>query len=158
MSDWTDQLQPASWRGVPFGVFVADGVAGRRVALHQYPFRDTPWPEDIGRSARRPAFTGFLLGPDALDQLRQMIDAAEQPGSGTLVHPILGTMTVSLAEPMTHISRWDGQQVVELEFKFIEAGLQTYPDAASSTSDATNSAADDTDTAASSDFSDQVGP
>lgn len=156
MSDWTDQLSPASWRGVGFSVLVENGAFGRRVAMHQYPFRDTPWPEDIGRAARRPAITGFLIGPDALTQMRAMIAAAEQPGPGTLVHPTLGTMTVALIEPMTVATRWDGQQVVELEFKFVEAGQQVFPVSATSTPDATVASATNADTAAASDFATNV--
>jgi prophage DNA circulation protein len=40
------QLQPASYRGIPFGVFGGQARFGRRNALHEYPFRDVPWVED----------------------------------------------------------------------------------------------------------------
>jgi prophage DNA circulation protein len=35
-----DQLQHASFGGVPFGVLGAEATFGRRQAVHQYPFKD----------------------------------------------------------------------------------------------------------------------
>lgn len=157
MSDWTDQLQPASWRGVPFQVIVEGGTYGRRFAVHVYPNRDTPWPEDMGRAPRRPVLAGYLIGDDALQQLKAMIAAAEAPGSGTLILPTQGAMTAVLVEPLKVTNRWDSQRVIELEFSFLEAGLQVYPDSAASTGNATTGAASNASTAASSDFSDLVG-
>lgn len=57
-------LRPASWRGVPFQVDSTDMGAGRRTQLHEYPQRDKPWVEDLGRAAREVAFDGFVTGAD----------------------------------------------------------------------------------------------
>jgi prophage DNA circulation protein len=157
VSDWTNQLLPASWRGIEFKVFATNDQFGRRVALHQYPFRDKPWSEDIGRAARRPAFQAYLLGDDALARLRTLVTAAEQAGTGTLVHPIFGVMDVSLLEPMKAIHRWDGQRFIELEFSFIEAGAQDFPTTVVATGSAVTSGAARADAATSSDFLSEVG-
>ena len=37
---WAQQLQPASWRGVPFHVDSVDISAGDNVVLREYPFQD----------------------------------------------------------------------------------------------------------------------
>ncbi|HSR77153.1 MAG TPA: DNA circularization N-terminal domain-containing protein, partial [Xanthobacteraceae bacterium] len=55
-SRWWEQLQPGSWRGVPFVMDAAENRAGRRTAIHEYPYRDTVWVEDLGRLPRRFAF------------------------------------------------------------------------------------------------------
>ncbi|EKN4897377.1 DNA circularization N-terminal domain-containing protein, partial [Yersinia enterocolitica] len=34
---WSEHLHPASFRGVPFAVMTAEGVFGRRQAIHEYP-------------------------------------------------------------------------------------------------------------------------
>lgn len=47
-SGWQDSLRQASFGGVPFGVDIAAGQNGRKVAVHQYPWRDGAWPEDMG--------------------------------------------------------------------------------------------------------------
>ncbi len=41
---WSDQLLPASFRGVPFGVLGSRSRFGRRLAVHEYPYRDRPGP------------------------------------------------------------------------------------------------------------------
>jgi prophage DNA circulation protein len=157
VSDWTDQLLPASWRGIEFKVLSTNDQFGRRVALHQYAFRDKPWSEDIGRAARRPAFQAYLLGDDALSRMRALVAAAEQSGPGTLVHPSFGVMDVTLLEPMTVTQRWDGQRLVELEFRFIEAGAQEFPTTIVATGSAITSLAARSDAATSSDFLAEIG-
>jgi prophage DNA circulation protein len=45
-------LQTASFRGVPFKVIAAQAKKGRRQAIHEYPYVDGGWPEDMGRALR----------------------------------------------------------------------------------------------------------
>jgi len=71
-SYWS-QLRPASYRGVPFGVLGGSASFGRRNAVHEYPFRDTPWVEDLGMSARHVHVTGFLVGDDVIAQRTKLI-------------------------------------------------------------------------------------
>ncbi|MFX9939048.1 DNA circularization N-terminal domain-containing protein, partial [Acinetobacter baumannii] len=61
---WRDQLRPASFRGVPFHVTQATGTFGRRSVTHEYPFRDLPYVEDLGRRARTLRIEALLLGED----------------------------------------------------------------------------------------------
>ena len=95
---WWQQLQPGSWRGVGFVMDAAENRAGRRVAVHEYPYRDTVWAEDLGRLPRRFAFQAFLVGDDVYQQRNAMILACEQPGEGTLVHPTLGAVQCVLLD------------------------------------------------------------
>ena len=44
-------LREASFKGAPFHVEETGGQFGRRTVLHEYPFRDLPYGEDLGRSA-----------------------------------------------------------------------------------------------------------
>ena len=53
MSVLTEQLQKASFRGVPFEVTSASLTAGRRTVVHEYPQRDKPYVEDLGRASRK---------------------------------------------------------------------------------------------------------
>jgi prophage DNA circulation protein len=161
-----DGLQQASWRGVPFAVLAGDGQFGRRVAVHEYPFRDKPWVEDLGRSARKINLVGFLItdsavygGGDAIAQTEQMIAAAETSGSGILIHPTLGSLTVSLVAPLAVLARWDnGVRYFELNFQFIESGDATFPASTANTGAATDVAAGAADSAAASDFAAAVTP
>jgi len=72
--------------------------AGRRTQVHEYPQRDKPWVEDLGRSAREIAFEAFVVGADYVDQANRLLSAIEEPGPGALIHPWFGTLTVSLKD------------------------------------------------------------
>lgn len=98
--------------------------AGRRVAVHEYPYRDTVWPEDLGKLPRHYQIAAFLVGDDVYQQKMAMIAKCEQPGPGTLVHPILGSLQVMLLD-FTTTDRRDRGRYVEVEFEFIDAGLNT---------------------------------
>lgn len=123
---WFEHLQPGSWRGVPFVMDAAENRAGRRVALHEYPYRDTVWPEDLGRLPRRFALQAFLVGDDVYEQRNAMITACEQPGKGTLMHPTLGSIECVLMDFSTTDRRERGR-MVEVAFQFVIAGDILFP-------------------------------
>lgn len=153
--DWRSRLVQASWRGVPFQTLAGQIKVGRRNAVHEYPFRDTVWVEDLGRSARRIAVVGFLVGDDVIDQREKLIAACEAPGDGQLVHMTLGRLTVSLID--TDIQeRWDRGRYMEVTFAFIEAGTRVFPNNVTSTGDAVTGACLAADFAASADFATRV--
>lgn len=131
---WKDNLHPASFRGVPFGVVSGEGSFGRRQAVHEYPYRDSVWVEDMGRSTRRISITGFLvqssLGYKAADVMAQrdsLVAACEQAGPGTLIHPTLGELTVSIPEGGLHLRESkDSGRVFEFTLTAIESGLKVF--------------------------------
>ena len=129
---WRDSLRPASWRGVAFEVEATSGTFGRRVARHEYPQRDIPAIEDMGRATRELTISAFIIGDRYMQRRDQLIAAAEKPGPGVLIHPYLGRMRVvcesfSLGETTT-----DGRMAT-LEFTFVEAGELTFPTGAALT-------------------------
>ena len=133
MALFHDSLLPATFRGVPFAVRSNAAQFGRRLAVHEYPGRDTPWTEDLGRGARRIRFTGFLVTGDAVyagapvaAQRALLIAAAEKPGSGTLTHPTLGILDVA-CEALSVLDGLDAGTVAEIEFSFVESGTQAFP-------------------------------
>lgn len=150
---WMDQLRPASYRGVPFGMLGGESQFGRRNVVHEYPFRDTVWVEDLGRAARRINVSGFLVGDDCIAQRDRMIAVCEQDGDALLMHPTYGELTVNLLGALTVTERWDKGRMFEIGFVFIESGQRVFPSADDSTSDAVSATADGADIAASTDFS-----
>ncbi len=138
---WSDDLQPASWRGLPFFVTGTVVRRGRRTVVHEYPYRDVVWVEDIGRGRRDLTFTAFILGDDVLAQQKAMLDACEKPGPGDLVHPALGKRTAALTAPPEFSERQEAGRFIEISFAFVEtADAPAYPDGATATQDATTSA------------------
>lgn len=138
-STYLEQLRPASYRSFPFIALGSEGRFGRRNALHEYPLRDTPWLEDLGRAARRFKVTGFLIGDDVIAQRDILIQLLEIQDSGELVHPTYGRRTVGLMD-FSVIERWDKGRYFELQFDFMESGVRVFPSAANSTSSLVSSA------------------
>lgn len=149
-----ESLSPASFRGVPFQVETADLGAGRRTQLHEYPQRDKPYAEDLGRATRELTFTGFVVGADYVDQANKLLAALEERGPGTLVHPWLGTQTVSLKEP-ARVSFDAALGVARFSLAFVESGALEFPAAATSTPVETRNAATALETSAVESFAKQ---
>lgn len=140
---WRDQLQPASFRGVAFHVEADDASFGRRVQLHEYPKRDKPYAEDLGRKAREIGLTAFLVGDDYMAARDKLLAAIEEPGPGTLVHPWYGQMTVVVKDDgcrVTH-SRQDGG-LARIQLTFVESGELVFPSASAALGAGTLTAAD----------------
>jgi prophage DNA circulation protein len=141
-SSWWRQLQPGSWRGVGFVLDAGETAAGRRIAMHEYPYRDTVWPEDIGRLPRRFAVQAYIVGDDVYQQRDRMIAACEKPGPGTLVHPTMGSVQCVLIEPLRVTDRRERGRVVELQFLFVQASDVLYPTAVVATGQNIDDSAD----------------
>ena len=58
---WRDNLVPASFRGAVFHVETSGRRSGRRTVVHEYPKRNIPYSEDMGRSAVKWSFTAYLI-------------------------------------------------------------------------------------------------
>ncbi|MFJ5398398.1 DNA circularization protein [Pectobacterium sp. CHL-2024] len=131
---WEEHLHQASFRGIPFAVVAANGSFGRRQAVHEYPYRDTAWIEDVGRSTRKMTLRGFLIqdsakynAPDVIKQRESLIAACETFGSGTLIHPTLGELTVSIPEGGLKINEsMNSGRVFEFSLTIIESGLKVF--------------------------------
>jgi len=129
---WKDKLQPATFRGVPFEVESDDGAFGRRTQVHEYPQRDKPYAEDLGRATREINITAFLIGDEYLAARDKLLEALETAGPGTLVHPWYGELKVSLKDParVSHSIANGGMCTVQLSF--VEAGELAFPSAGNS--------------------------
>lgn len=87
---WRDDLQPASFREVPFHVRGSEVAGGRRVVVHEF-FRGGHSVEDLGEATERFRVEAFVVGDDYGAQRDALIDACNQGGPGDLVHPFQGT-------------------------------------------------------------------
>lgn len=125
MSEWRDRKQGASFRGVPFLVDTDSVPVGRRTQLHEFPQRDQPFVEDLGRRTRRYKFTGFVAGDDCLAQRDRLLTALDKVGSGELVHPWFGRLTVTAGEcEVSHARNELG--MVRFSLEFID-GMLAFP-------------------------------
>jgi hypothetical protein len=58
---WRDQLLPAMYDGVPFFVDAGSRESGRRTVIHEFPKRDVPYSEDMGRRAIEYSVRGYIV-------------------------------------------------------------------------------------------------
>lgn len=123
---WRDDLQPATFRDVPFLVAAVEGEYGRRLAEHEYPLRDEPWHRDLGRRAKTFAFEAYVLEPDHIGRAKALIEACEKAGSAALVHPWLGNFNVVVTECRVRFSHAAGGMAT-FSLAFREAGEDIYP-------------------------------
>ena len=149
---WRGKLQPASFRGAQFFTRSTAGDLGRRTVLHEYPQRDYPYAEDMGRKARGFTLEAYVIGPDYMAARDKLIAALEQPGSGTLVHPYRGTLTVALASPARITESADEGGMARFSLSFVEAGENAQPTVRADTAALVNAQADNALAAVQNDF------
>lgn len=123
-SPWRARLRPASFRGASFHVDAGQRASGRRVAPHEYPKRNDPYAEDMGRAARRWSITAYVIGPN-YDLLRDLlITALEADGPATLLlpSPYLGEDVQALCGPYSMREERERGGFATFEIDFYEAG------------------------------------
>ena len=126
MSIRSEQLLPASFRGVPFEVTSGSLRAGRRTVVHEYPQRDKPYVEDLGKATRQITIEAFVVGDDYIARGTALLAEIEKPGSGTLIHPWLGEMTVTVTS-VSELKFDTGLGAAYLTFVATEAGDLEFP-------------------------------
>jgi prophage DNA circulation protein len=148
-------LYQASFRGVPFHVTKIDLKVGRRTVVHEYPQRDQPYVEDIGRATRKLTFTAFVVGDDYIEQVEKLIGAIEAPGAGTLVHPHLGEMKCTLEQAST-ITFTDSTRTASVVLNAVESGELEFPNVGTDASNQALEAADELEKSAIQEFCDSI--
>jgi prophage DNA circulation protein len=139
---WRDRWQTAIFRGAMFFVEIGGRAGGRRVALHQYPKRDIPYAEDMGRTANKFTVQGYLIGPNYLTLRDNLITALEKPGPGLLRLPLpyqSSDVNVMVTSYSISESREKGG-VCQVDMEFVEYGDPSYRPTQSTTGQIENSA------------------
>jgi prophage DNA circulation protein len=118
------QLIGASFRGVAFLVETVELSTGRRLVVHEFPLRNNPFVEDIGRSARRFLVEGYVIGDDYLVQKDALLTALESEGPGELVLPYYEIKRAIAGAVSTRETRSDGGIAV-IAIEFVETPAQS---------------------------------
>ena len=138
---WIDQIQPASFRGIPFFVDKNQTKGGRRVAKHQYPLRDQPYPEDLGDKGLGFTLDAYTIGDNALAARDALIVALRSKGPGTLIHPTFGTQRVQLEDWTVTEDLINEMRRCRFALTFTEAGDIAVPTVTADTTNQANTAA-----------------
>lgn len=147
----------ASFRGVPFFVDSSERSGGRRLVVHEFPLRDDPFVEDLGRRARPFRIEGYVIGDDYLAQKDALLSALEDvAGPGELVHPYHGVRRAACANFSVRESRTEGG-AAQFAMEFAEAPAQSLvPVEAVDTAGQVAATADTAATAAASDLASEL--
>jgi prophage DNA circulation protein len=125
---WRTLWRQARFRDAEFFVETGNRAGGRRVALHQYPKRNVPYAEDMGRAAVRITVQGYCIGPFYHEAKNKLITALEKDGPGLLRLPMeyvqkdLNVMVQGYS--VTEARERGGMCTVEMEF--VEFGDPAY--------------------------------
>ncbi|MCA1452127.1 DNA circularization N-terminal domain-containing protein [Bradyrhizobium sp. BRP22] len=132
---WRDRLMPASFRNARFHCEVNSQESGRRIVEHEFPKKELPYAEDMGRVARAFTLRGYCIvypyDDEANDILyrrnyqlarNRLILALEEEGPGRLRLPTLGDKIVVCPRyRVTEEERFGGFCVFDMTFQ--EQGL-----------------------------------
>lgn len=124
-------LRKASYEGIQFDVDSATLSFGRRTVTHEFPQRDAPYVEDLGKATRQFSIQGFIVGDDFIDRSKRLIDKVEsQVGTdrranhGKLVHPWLGSLEVTPIDNPS-ITYDKAKRICTFTLTFLEAGNES---------------------------------
>lgn len=113
---WETELFDASFRGVPFETTATAKDVTRSQAVYQVPYADTSTHEDMGAQPQRLSITAIISGDNALAELLALEDALDTAGVGELVHPIYGSLQVSVVSYQVSTDVNPDQHVVSIVF------------------------------------------
>lgn len=155
------QLVGGSFRGVPFRTVGAEVRVGRRNVVNEYPQRDDPYVDDLGRKARRFVVECYVIGENYLEDRNALIGAFEMKGAGELIHPRYGSVVVAVDGDVSIKESPDQGGMARISVTFVENGLNTFPTAVQNTVVQVETAANTADEAIQTAFADEfsvVGP
>lgn len=123
---WKDSLRDASFRGISFFVESHNADFGRRNVLHEYPLRDVPYSEDMGRKQQGFSVEAYVIGDDYLRKRDALISACEKGERGKLIHPYLGKKFVVVTDCKLSENVREGR-MARFSISFVEAGERQFP-------------------------------
>lgn len=134
-STWRESLSEASFRGAKFYVSSSDAGVGRRTVVHQYPFREENYVEDMGIDSSEFTINAYVIANknnnfNYFSDRDKLIRALKTEGSGELIHPYFGKQpqTVSLVGKarITESSAEGG--ICYFTMTFVRTGINRYAD------------------------------
>lgn len=124
---WRNGLLSGSFKGVPFKLDGHDGSdGGRRAVTHEFPQRDVPYTEDLGKEAGKYSINAYVIGDEYMAQRDALLLVCRSPGPGPLVHPYLGIKTVMCTGCAVVETTREGR-MARLSLTFVESGIAAFP-------------------------------
>lgn len=121
-----NELNSASFRGIPFLLDSSEVEAGRKIVSHEFVNDSRRYVEDLGGLLKVVKIKGVISEPNYRINRDALIRALETPGIGTLIHPFFGTIQV-VPEPYTLHERMQSLGEATFEMTFREAAENILP-------------------------------
>lgn len=125
---WRDNLRPGSFRGVRFHTEERQLSGGRRIQNHEFPKRNSNFPEDMGKATRGFSVDAYYVGDDYMSRRNRLIQACEQEGPGSYVDHWNVSQRVVL-ENFEVIETSEEGRFCRVRMQFLEAGGEAGPTA-----------------------------
>ena len=159
LQPWRRRLMPAKFGRAEFHVEQQGRASGRRTVVHEYPKRDLPYAEDMGRHAIRYQMTGYVIGPYYQEEKELLLVELESEDAKVLEDPYLPLNTHLAYNGQPFLFMCERYSVTEtrerggfamFEMLFVEAGSPGNLEATTQddTTGETSAAADEAGTAA----------
>lgn len=126
------ELQPASFKNVPFLVTGTSTSGGRKTVTHEFVNSDKRNVEDLGLLQKTFNITAVIASPNYIAKRDNLVRALEEGGRGELIHPFFGKVNV-VAKPYTVTENLDalGEATFSLVFERSELNANPQPSGAS---------------------------
>ncbi|MCO6512846.1 MAG: DNA circularization protein [Snodgrassella sp.] len=121
MTMWKNNLQKASYKNVAFDVISISDKNEKALVRHGRPFANGTDIEDLGTQGRQCQIAAVYFGAGFDTKLSQLLAVLEEPGAGTLVHPVLGLLQNMIAASWSFRTEADSVNYVALDITFFEA-------------------------------------
>ena len=131
---WRDRLVEGSFRNSStrpidraiFHVNTDTFSSGRRAQVHEFPYLQRPYTEDMGKKSDEFEISAFLIGDDFDLARNKLIQELKKPGNGKIVHPNYGEVAVNvLGFDVKHDKNSLGMCTVTM--RFVESGSLVAP-------------------------------
>ena len=115
------------WRGLEFE-WQSEGIdGGKRIALHQYPFKKEFNTKDLGCNPHRYSVEGVICGDELRDRVREFVSALDEEGPGELYDPYLNEDIQVQVESWTISPVKTNLTSVRFFATFVQAGAAIAP-------------------------------
>lgn len=122
--NWLKTLWRTSYKGAAFWVETDAESGARRIVIHEFPMRDTPYLEDLGERYREFTVTAYVASDRADTEAAQLMRICAQRGPGLVVLPTQGPVMVRCVEfSRTHAK--DKLGYIAHSLKFVREGAST---------------------------------
>ncbi len=120
--NWLETLWRTSYKGAAFFVETDTEGGGRRIVIHEFPMRDTPYLEDLGERYREFSLTAYVASDRADSDAAALMSVCATRGPGIVVLPGQGPVLVRCLE-FNRKHEKDKLGYIAHELRFVREGF-----------------------------------